>query len=114
MYPSGVGTSYTDPRRSNHTKSQSLQFQRGINVLKDMSESTANGQSQPADSVGSNLRRGRGLSFQNGIAQFDRFQGQKPGLSQQAEAAKEVKLSSSRPLPPFLSSLPPGSLKDEE
>mmetsp|Transcript_27583 Transcript_27583/g.69988 ORF Transcript_27583/g.69988 Transcript_27583/m.69988 type:complete len:817 (-) Transcript_27583:10-2460(-) len=93
MYPSGVGTSYADPRRSNVTKSQSMHFSRGISALKDMSESSANGQNYPTDELGTNLRRGRGLSFTNGIAQFDRFGtggGLQPGLSRQAEMAPEV------------------------
>jgi len=93
MYPSGVGTSYADPRRSNVTKSQSMHFSRGISALKDMSESSANGQNYPTDELGTNLRRGKGLSFSNGIAQFDRFGpagGLQPGLSRQAEMAPEM------------------------
>ena len=71
MYPSGVGTSYADPRRSNFTKTQSLAFNNGRGVMKDFSETTANVAPHPTDMLGTNLRRGRGLTFSRGIAQFD-------------------------------------------
>ena len=81
MYPSGVGTSYADPRRSNFTKTQSLGYNNGRGVLKDFAETTANVAPHPTDVLGSNLRRGKGLTFSRGIAQFDgeNVPGSQPG-----------------------------------
>jgi hypothetical protein len=91
MFPSGVGTSYADPRRSNFTKSQSLQYRGGSTVLKDFSESTANGFPHPTDSLGTNLRKGKGLTFHRGIAQFDGYKGNPSAapLSRPAQAAED-------------------------
>jgi len=78
MYPTGIGASFQDPRRSNYTKSQSLQYSNGHVGLKDISETTANVAPHPTDVLGTNLRRGKGLTFSKGIANFDGFvQGQK-------------------------------------
>eukprot|EP00286_Rhodomonas_abbreviata_P008993 CAMPEP_0181342122 /NCGR_PEP_ID=MMETSP1101-20121128/30821_1 /TAXON_ID=46948 /ORGANISM="Rhodomonas abbreviata, Strain Caron Lab Isolate" /LENGTH=735 /DNA_ID=CAMNT_0023453537 /DNA_START=211 /DNA_END=2413 /DNA_ORIENTATION=+ len=73
MYPSGIGTSFIDPRRSNFTKSQTLGYNTGRNTTKDFAETTANVAPHPTDLLGTNLRRGKGLSFHKGIAQFDGF-----------------------------------------
>ena len=82
MYPSGIGASFQDPRRSNYTKSQSLMYANGHVGLKDMSETTANVAPHPTDMLGTNLRRGKGLTFQKGIAKFDGFvQGNAASLS---------------------------------
>jgi hypothetical protein len=90
MYPSGVGTSYADPRRSNFTKSQSMQYQGGSAMLKDFSESTANSNPHPTDSLGTNLRKGKGLTFHRGIAQFDGYKGNNAAapLSRPAQLAE--------------------------
>eukprot|EP00961_Rhodomonas_salina_P017345 233279-Rhodomonas_salina.2 len=73
MYPSGIGTSFADPRRSNFTKSQSLDYNSGRRTAKDFAETTANAAPHPTDPLGTNLRRGKGLSFSKGIAQFDGY-----------------------------------------
>ena len=80
MYPTGIGSSFQDPRRSNFTKTQSLQYNNGHVGLKDISETTANVAPHPTDMLGTNLRRGKGLTFSKGIANFDGFvQGQNVG-----------------------------------
>ena len=77
MYPTGIGSSFQDVRRSNFTKSQSLQYANGHVGMKDISETTANVAPHPTDMLGTNLRRGKGLTFSKGIANFDGFvQGQ--------------------------------------
>lgn len=88
MYPSGIGASFQDPRRSNYTKSQSLMYANGHVGLKDMSETTANVAPHPTDMLGTNLRRGKGLTFQKGIAKFDGFvQGNAASLSRPSSSA---------------------------
>jgi Ca2+-binding EF-hand superfamily protein len=77
MYPTGIGSSFQDVRRSNFTKSQSLQYSNGHVGMKDISETTGNVAPHPTDMLGTNLRRGKGLTFSKGIANFDGFvQGQ--------------------------------------
>lgn len=68
-----------------------MQFQNGNSVLKDFSESTANSKPVPRDALGTNLRKGRGLSFHKGIAQFDGFNNGRevPQLSGPAQAAED-------------------------
>ena len=56
--------------------------------LKDMSETTANVAPHPTDMLGTNLRRGKGLTFQKGIAKFDGFvQGNAASLSRPSSSA---------------------------
>ena len=52
-----------------------MQYSGGTGILKDFAESTANGNPHPTDALGTNLRKGKGLSFHRGIAQFDGYKG---------------------------------------
>mmetsp|Transcript_28414 Transcript_28414/g.64421 ORF Transcript_28414/g.64421 Transcript_28414/m.64421 type:complete len:933 (-) Transcript_28414:35-2833(-) len=97
MYPSGIGSSYYDPRRSTFVKHQTLNFDRGHSALRDYAHSTANVTPFPTDAVGSNLRKGRGLSFAKGIANFDGLvQGQQIGSRPPSAASSRLNQSSAR------------------
>ena len=96
MYPTGIGVSFNDPRRSNYTKTQSLAYSNGHVGIKDISETTANVAPHPTDMLGTNLRRGKGLTFQKGIAKFDGFvqgnsvSGSRPGSARAGTQASAV------------------------
>lgn len=106
MYPTGIGSSFQDPRRSNYTKSQSLQYNNGHVGLKDMSETTANAAPHPTDMLGTNLRRGKGLTFSKGIANFDGFvQGQAVESSRPNSAYQSARPESARTQQDIVSSV---------
>jgi hypothetical protein len=68
-----------------------MQYRGGSAVLKDFSESSANGFPHPTDALGTNLRKGKGLTFHRGIAQFDGYKGNPSAapLSRPAQAAED-------------------------